>query len=256
MDEEQKPIHIQLAFDFEQRITPQDETEDCSIVPITRAREIRVGRQRKALMNSEFGRFFLDTFPKCGWILRSFDDMETAEFEIYAGMQRYPHRAPVIDRVFPALWSTEVLGTTGYTLYVCHIRELINRVGEGNEDLTVATDAEVIAGIHGVTLLSPTKRFVGQAYWYLFQKLLPLPAETLREDMDPFFALPTTEYEREQVFDFIEQVRKRVGSKLRQLSDVKRRSYGMSLTLRRFYTDHPKHRPPGFEYQLVVGGDA
>lgn len=252
--DERKPIHIQLAFDFEQTITPQDEKEECTIVPIIRAREIRVGKQRKALMHSEFGRFFLETFPQCGWILRSFDDMETAEDEIYAGMKRYPDRAPVIDRVFPALWSTEVLGTTGYTLYLCHIRELINRVGEGDEDVTVATDAEVIAGIHGVTLLSPTKRFVGQAYWHLFQQLLPLPARTLKDDMDPFFALPTTEYEREQVFDFIENIRKRIRSKLRKLSDTKRRSYGMSLTLKRFYTEHPEHRPHGFQYDMVVGG--
>lgn len=246
--QEQESVYGQLALDFGAAIAADEPGEgDCKIIPISAARTVHDAVNRRGDdARSKFTAFFKDSGGFWRSVFDSLDNLEVAEKEIYEGMRRYPNRAHVVDRVFGALCATRVLRSIGHIVYEAHIRELINRAGEGDEDLTVATDAEVIAGIHGVTLITPTKRFVGQGYWHLFQKMLPRQAATLRNDMEPMFSMPTTEYEKEQVFDFIAEIRKKLNVPSRALSTDKRRVYDMSLTLRRFYRKNRRYAPPGF----------
>lgn len=245
---EQESVYGQLALDFGAAIAPDDPGRgDCKIIPISAARTaLQAVKKQGARRQSEFSAFFKDHIPFAGRLLRCFDNMEEAEKQIYQGFVRYPDKAFVIDRIFPALYTTEVLSTIGHDLYVAHMRALVNRVGEGHEDLTIATDAEVIAAIHGITLITPTKKFVGQAYWHLFQKMMPRQAAGLAGDM-AIFEIPAYEHDREQVFDFIEGIRKKLRIQDRKLSDLNRRAYRYSLSLRRFYTEYPQHAPVGFK---------
>ena len=245
---EQETVYGQLALDFGTTIAPDEQPEgECRIIPISVAQVQREAVARHGQeMRSKFTAFFKEDAGFWRAVFDSLDNTEVAEEEIAAGMNRYPHRAEEIDRVFGALCSTSVLRSIGHAVYLQHIRELINRVGEGDQNLTVATDAEVIAGIYGITLITPTKRFVGQAYWHLFQKVLPSKVSLIRADMEMMFSMPTTDYEKEQVFDFIAGIRKKLIVPDRKASTDERRVYDMSRTLRLWYRKNRKYAPAGF----------
>ncbi len=236
-------VYKQLALDFGPVVAPQ---EGCKDIPIPAARAALDSQKKKGVhAQSRFTAFFSEYMPNGSRLLRCFDNMEEAENQIYNGFCRWPDEAEVIDRVFPALYSTEILGTTGYNLYVAHMIELIDRVGSGNHDLETATDGEVIAAIHGISLITPTRKFVGQGYWHLFQKIFPGKARELYEDMQ-IFAMPEHDYEREQVIDFIELLRKKLRVKGRALSSVEHRTYSCSMTLKRFFFTKREYAPAGF----------
>lgn len=245
---QERTVYGQLALDFGSAIAPDEqEGGECEIIPISVAQVQREAVKRRGQeARSKFTAFFKEDAGFWETVFSSLDRIEVADEEISLGMNRYPHRAKEIDRVFGALCSTEVLRTIGHAVFLQHIRELINRVGEGNENLKITTDAEVIAGIYGITLITPTKRFVGQAYWHLFQKVIPSKVPMIRDDMEPMFAMPTTEYEQDQVFDFIGGIRKKLEDPTRKLSGNDRRAYDMSTTLRKWYRQNRLHAPVGF----------
>ena len=240
---QENSIYTQLTLDFPNAVETVDSQNIIQLRPAEAVFKSVEKRGREA--ESRFTAFFSKYLPHADRLLRSFDNMEEAEDQIYAGFGRYPEQAQLIDRVLPALYSTNVLATTGYDLYVAHIKCLIDRVGQGDTDVSVATDAEVIAAIHGISLITPTKKFVGQGYWLLFQRLFPGKARELGDDMD-IFAMPKWEYEREQVFDFVEGIRRKLRIQGRKISSLERRTYQYSRTLKRFYFANPQYAPAGF----------
>lgn len=233
----------QLAFEFPEAVVHGPAENVTLLNPANRVFESVATRGQYS--ESRFTSFLRKYVPELSFLLDCFDNMEEAEDQLYMGYGRYPDRAQVIDRVFPALYSTQVIRTAGYNTYLAHIRELINRVGEGNEDLTTATDAEVIAAIHGISLITPTKPFVGRGYWYLFQRIFPRQAKVLAGDME-IFEMPKWDYDKEQVFDFIGGLRKKLTVKDRALSDSERRTYQYSLNLQKFYFNNRELAPAGF----------
>ena len=203
MNKKHEPtLYQQLVFDFDQ-VIPEHPSQASSEQNPAGLLLSTVGKEGR-FASSAFTSFLAQYMPNFGFLERCFSNMEEAEDQIYMGFGRYPHRAQQIDRLFPAMYMTNVLQTGGYNLYVAHLIQLVNRVGEGCDTVSIATDAEVLAAIHGISLITPTKKFVGQGYWHLFQKLFPRKSRQLKEEIGPIFPMPTTVYERDQVFDFLE----------------------------------------------------
>lgn len=245
MNKKHEPtLYQQLVFDFDQ-VIPEHPSESISEQNPAALLFDTEGR-RGTVERSAFSVFLSEYMPDFGFFSRCFSNMEEAEDQLYMGYGRYPERAQQIDRLFPAMYMSSVLKSGGYNLYVAHLIQLVNRVGEGCDTVSVATDAEVLAAIHGISLITPTKKFVGQGYWHLFQKLFPRKSRQLKGEIDPIFPMPTTAYERDQVFDFIEGLRKKLFIKSRTLSDTERRTYEYSWNLKRFYFNNRRHAPKGF----------
>ncbi len=121
--------------------------------------------------------------PSGGRIRDLFHRMKLAEDVIEQLKRLNPHKAELIHMSFCLMCATPVLEEAPERLYIAHCQELAHRVAEG-EDTRAATMSELIAAIHGVSLITPVKRYVIYLYWELFQLVFPEEASTLFKDKD------------------------------------------------------------------------
>ncbi len=108
-----------------------------------------------------------------------FDGMEVAMDEIEAGQIRWPEQADKVWDCFLALRPTDVLLArygplvgAGGELYRHHVRQLVDRCGQG-KDMRPATDAELLCAFMGAATASPLIRRAHGLIQAMFNNTFP-----------------------------------------------------------------------------------
>lgn len=89
-----------------------------------------------------------------GWIKSAFDCMEMAEEEIARAQKRFPDKKQEIWESFMLLSPTEVLEGKTDRVYRAHARELLERVGRG-QDTRKGTAAELLCAMLAAATAAP-----------------------------------------------------------------------------------------------------